>query len=271
MPNMAINGLGRIGRAALKILLDTDGLDLIAVNDIADVDNLAYLLKYDTVYGRYQRPVTAADGALMVDGRRIAAFAERDPANLPWADLGVDLVLECTGFFTARDDAAKHLAAGAKKVVISAPAKGEDITVVLGVNFDKYDAAAHDVISNASCTTNCLAPFARVAHEAVGIKHGLMTTIHAYTGDQRLQDAPHSDLRRARAAAMNLVPTSTGAAKAVGLVLPELNGKLHGFAIRAPVPTGSVVDLTFEAARETSVEEINELFKGKADTGDLAG
>ena len=185
-------------------------------------------------------------------------LAERDPAKLPWGDLGVDVVIESTGFFTDRDDAAKHLDAGAKKVIISAPAKGEDITVVLGVNFDKYDRDQHHVISNASCTTNCLAPFAKVVHEAVGIKHGLMTTIHAYTADQRLQDAPHKDLRRARAAAINLVPTSTGAAKAVGLVLPELNGKLHGFAIRAPVLTGSVVDLTFEAERETSVEEVND-------------
>ena len=193
------------------------------------------------------------------------------PADLPWAGLGVDVVIESTGFFTDRDKAAAHLDAGAKKVVISAPAKNEDITVVLGVNFDKYDPEQHHVISNASCTTNCLAPFAKVINEAVGIKHGLMTTIHAYTSDQNIHDAPHSDLRRARAAAINLVPTSTGAAKAVGLVLPELNGKLHGFAVRAPVPTGSLVDLTFEAERETTVEEVNEAFRSKADTGDLAG
>ena len=198
-------------------------------------------------------------------------LAERDPAALPWGDLGVDVVIESTGFFTDRENAAKHLDGGAKKVVISAPAKGEDITVVLGVNFDKYDSVQHDVISNASCTTNCLAPVAKVVNDAIGIKHGLMTTIHAYTDDQRLQDAPHKDLRRARAAAINLIPTSTGAAKAVGLVLPELNGKLHGFAIRAPVPTGSVVDLTFEAERETSVEEVNAAVKAAADSGDLEG
>jgi glyceraldehyde 3-phosphate dehydrogenase len=198
-------------------------------------------------------------------------LAERDPAALPWGELGADVVIESTGFFTDRENAAKHLDAGAKKVIISAPANGEDITVALGVNFDSYDPSKHDVISNASCTTNCLAPFAKVVHEAVGIKHGLMTTIHAYTADQRLVDAPHSDLRRARAAALNLIPTSTGAAKAVGLVLPELNGKLHGMAIRAPVPTGSVVDLTFEAERATSVDEVNEAFRAKADRGDLAG
>jgi glyceraldehyde 3-phosphate dehydrogenase len=201
----------------------------------------------------------------------MVVLEEREPGKLPWGDLGVDVVIESTGFFTDANKAKAHLDAGAKKVVISAPAKNEDITVVLGVNFDDYDASAHDIISNASCTTNCLAPFAKVAHETVGIKHGLMTTIHAYTADQRLQDAPHSDLRRARAAAINLVPTSTGAAKAVGLVLPELNGKLHGFAIRAPVPTGSVVDLTFEADRETSVEEINAAMKAAAADGPLKG
>jgi glyceraldehyde 3-phosphate dehydrogenase (phosphorylating) len=199
-------------------------------------------------------------------------LAERDPAALPWGELGVDVVIESTGFFTDRENAAKHLDAGAKKVLISAPAKGEDVTVALGVNFDDvYDKDNHHVISNASCTTNCLAPFAKVVHEAVGIKHGLMTTIHAYTADQRLIDAPHKDLRRARAAAINLVPTSTGAAKAVGLVIPELQGKLHGFAVRAPVPTGSVVDLTFEANRETSVDEVNEAFKAVADKGKLEG
>jgi glyceraldehyde 3-phosphate dehydrogenase len=208
---------------------------------------------------------------LSVDGKALKVLEERDPGKLPWGDLGVDVVLESTGFFTSRDAAAKHLEAGAKKVIISAPAKGEDITVVLGVNFDQYDREQHHVISNASCTTNCLAPFAKVVHETVGIKHGLMTTIHAYTADQRLHDAPHKDLRRARAAALNLVPTSTGAAKAVGLVLPELNGKLHGFAVRAPVPTGSMVDLTFEAGRETSVQEVNDAFRAAADTPDLRG
>jgi glyceraldehyde 3-phosphate dehydrogenase len=206
-----------------------------------------------------------------VDGKSLRVLAERDPGALPWGDLGVDIVIESTGFFTDREQAAKHLDQGARKVVISAPAKNEDVTVVLGVNFDAYDSEAHHVISNASCTTNCLAPMAKVVHETVGIKHGLMTTIHAYTADQRLQDMPHTDLRRARAAAINLVPTSSGAAKAIGLVLPELNGKLHGFAIRAPVPTGSVVDLTFEAERETSVEEINAALRERADRDELEG
>jgi glyceraldehyde 3-phosphate dehydrogenase len=210
--------------------------------------------------------------SLVVDGREVKALEERDPAALPWSDLGVDVVIESTGFFTKRADAAKHLEAGAKKVIISAPATEPDATVVLGVNFDDaYDADAHDVISNASCTTNCLAPVVKVLHDGIGIERGLMTTIHAYTADQRLQDAPHKDLRRARAAAVNLVPASSGAAKAIGLVIPELNGKLHGAAVRAPVPTGSVVDLTFQPARETSVDEINELVRGKADTGALAG
>jgi glyceraldehyde 3-phosphate dehydrogenase len=246
-------------------------IEWVAVNDLTDPKTLAALLKYDSILGPYPGSVEASESGLVVDGTEIKVLAERDPGALPWGDLGVDVVIESTGFFTDRENAAKHLAGGAKKVIISAPAKGEDITVVLGVNFDKYDAAAHDVISNASCTTNCLAPVAKVLNESVGIKHGLMTTIHAYTGDQNIHDAPHKDLRRARAAALNLVPTSTGAAKAVALVLPELKGKLHGFAIRAPVPTGSVVDLTFEAERETSVEEINEAFRTRADTGDLAG
>jgi glyceraldehyde 3-phosphate dehydrogenase len=269
---VGINGFGRIGRNIFRAA-QAKGADVewVAVNDITDVATLAHLLKYDSVLGPYPGTIEAGDGAIIVDGAEIKVLAQRDPAELGWGDLGVDVVIESTGFFTKRADAAKHLEAGAKKVIISAPAKDEDITVVLGVNFDKYDKDSHHVISNASCTTNCLAPFAKVVNEAVGIKHGLMTTIHAYTADQRLQDAPHSDLRRARAAAINLVPTSSGAAKAVGLVLPELNGLLHGFAIRAPVPTGSVVDLTFEAKRETSVEEVNGAFKAAADTGDLAG
>jgi glyceraldehyde 3-phosphate dehydrogenase len=268
---VGINGFGRIGRNVFRAGQAAKAdIEWVAVNDITDNDTLAHLLRYDSAYGRFPGTVESNDEGLVVDGKPVKVFAERDPAQLPWSDLGVDVVLESTGFFTARDDAAKHLEAGAKKVVISAPAKGEDITVVLGVNFDQYDASKHDVISNASCTTNCLAPFAKVAHDAIGIKHGLMTTIHAYTSDQRLQDAPHSDLRRARAAAMNLVPTSSGAAKAVGLVLPELNGKLHGFAVRAPVITGSLVDLTFEAARETSVDEVNGAFKSAAE-GDLKG
>jgi glyceraldehyde 3-phosphate dehydrogenase len=269
---VGINGFGRIGRNVFRAA-QANGADIewVAVNDITDVATLAHLLKYDSILGPYPGTVEAGDGTLIVDGTELKVLAERDPAELGWGDLGVDVVIESTGFFTKRPDAAKHLEAGAKKVIISAPATGEDVTVVLGVNFDQYDKDAHHVISNASCTTNCLAPFAKVINEAVGIKHGLMTTIHAYTADQRLHDAPHSDLRRARAAAINLVPTSSGAAKAVGLVLPELNGRLHGFAIRAPVPVGSVVDLTFEAERETSVEEVNGAFREAADTGDLEG
>jgi glyceraldehyde 3-phosphate dehydrogenase len=269
---VGINGFGRIGRNMFRAAKEQGAdIDFVAVNDLTDPKTLATLLKFDSILGRYPGEVEATDTGLVVDGDELRVLAERDPANLPWGDLGVDVVVESTGFFTDRENASKHLAGGAKKVIISAPAKGEDITVVLGVNFDKYDPDAHEVISNASCTTNCLAPFAKVVNDAIGIKHGLMTTIHAYTGDQNIHDAPHSDLRRARAAAINLVPTSTGAAKAVGLVLPELNGKLHGFAVRAPVPTGSLVDLTFEAERETSVEEVNAAFLEKADTGDLTG
>jgi glyceraldehyde 3-phosphate dehydrogenase (phosphorylating) len=265
---VGINGFGRIGRNVFRAGQAADAdIEWVAVNDITDNATLAHLLQYDTAYGRYPGTVEATDEGIVVDGTLVRVLAERDPANLPWGDLGVDVVLESTGFFTKRDDAAKHLAAGAKKVVISAPATDEDITIVLGVNDDAYDPEQHHVISNASCTTNCLAPPAKVANDTVGIKHGLMTTIHAYTSDQRLQDAPHKDLRRARAAAQNLIPTSSGAAKAVGLVLPELNGKLTGFAIRAPVITGSVVDLTFEAERDTSVEELNDAFRSAADGG----
>jgi glyceraldehyde 3-phosphate dehydrogenase len=269
---VGINGFGRIGRNLFRAAQAKNAdIEWVAVNDLTDSKTLAHLLKYDSILGPYPGTVEVSDSGILVDGKELKVLAERDPAALPWGDLGVDVVIESTGFFTKRADAAKHLDAGAKKVIISAPASDEDITVVLGVNFDKYDKDAHHVISNASCTTNCLAPFAKVVNDAIGIKHGLMTTIHAYTADQNLQDAPHKDLRRARAAAINLVPTSTGAAKAVGLVLPELNGKLHGFAVRAPIPTGSLVDLTFVADRETSVEEVNALFAGKADTGDLAG
>jgi glyceraldehyde 3-phosphate dehydrogenase len=268
---VGINGFGRIGRNVFRAAQAASAdIEWVAVNDLTDNDTLAHLLKYDSILGPYPGKVTVTGDGLAVDGKEIKVLEERDPGKLPWGDLGVDVVIESTGFFTDREKAAAHLDGGAKKVVISAPGKKEDLTVVLGVNFDAYDPARHDVISNASCTTNCLAPVAKVVHEAVGIKHGLMTTIHAYTADQRLQDAPHSDLRRARAAAINLVPTSTGAAKALGLVLPELNGKLHGFAIRAPVPTGSIVDLTFEAERETSVEEVNGALKAAAD-GPLAG
>jgi glyceraldehyde 3-phosphate dehydrogenase len=271
---VGINGFGRIGRNVFRAAQakQTD-IEWVAVNDITDTKTLAHLLKYDSTYGPFPGgDVEATDNGIRVNGSEVKVLAERDPGALPWGDLGVDVVIESTGFFTDRENASKHLDAGAKKVLISAPAKGEDVTVALGVNFDDaYDKANHHVISNASCTTNCLAPFAKVVHEAIGIKHGLMTTIHAYTADQRLIDAPHKDLRRARAAAINLVPTSTGAAKAVGLVIPELQGKLHGFAIRAPVPTGSVVDLTFEAARETSVDEVNDAFKAVADKGKLEG
>ncbi|HEY4097927.1 MAG TPA: type I glyceraldehyde-3-phosphate dehydrogenase [Baekduia sp.] len=269
---VGINGFGRIGRNLFRAAQAKNAdIEWVAVNDLTDSKTLAHLLKYDSILGPYPGTVEVADDGILVDGKLLKVLAERDPAALPWGDLGVDVVIESTGFFTKRADAAKHLDAGAKKVIVSAPASDEDITVVLGVNFDKYDKDAHHVISNASCTTNCLAPFAKVVNDGIGIKHGLMTTIHAYTADQNLQDAPHKDLRRARAAAVNLVPTSTGAAKAVGLVLPELNGKLHGFAVRAPIPTGSLVDLTFEAERPTSVEEVNELFRSKADTGDLKG
>ncbi|MGI8780279.1 MAG: type I glyceraldehyde-3-phosphate dehydrogenase [Solirubrobacteraceae bacterium] len=270
---VGINGFGRIGRNVFRAAHESGAdVEIVAVNDITDAGTLAHLLKFDSVYGPFQGTVEVGDGALEIDGREVKTFAERDPAALPWGDLGIDVVIESTGFFTKRDAAAEHLDAGAKKVIISAPATEPDVTVVLGVNFDDaYDADRHDVISNASCTTNCLAPVAKVLHDAIGIERGLMTTIHAYTADQRLQDAPHSDLRRARAAALNLVPASTGAAKAIGLVIPELNGKLHGFSVRAPVPTGSVVDLTFQAARETSVDEIKEIVRGKADTGGLAG
>ncbi|MDX6677039.1 MAG: hypothetical protein QOE31_1091, partial [Solirubrobacteraceae bacterium] len=258
---VGINGFGRIGRNVFRAAQAAEAdIEWVAVNDLTDNATLAHLLRYDSILGPYPGTVELEDDGLVVDGKKIIVKAERDPGDLGWGDLGVDVVLESTGFFTKRAAAAKHLEAGAKKVVISAPATDEDITVVLGVNFDLYDSNSHDVISNASCTTNCLAPFAKVVHEAVGIQHGLMTTIHAYTADQNLQDGPHSDLRRARAAAINLVPTSTGAAKAVGLVLPELNGRLHGFAVRAPVPVGSMVDLTFVAQKETSVEEVNAAF-----------
>jgi glyceraldehyde 3-phosphate dehydrogenase len=274
---VGINGFGRIGRnvfrAAKARAEETDqAIEWVAVNDLTDEATLAHLLKYDSILGPYPGSVQARDGALEVDGKAIKVLAERDPAALPWGDLGVDVVIESTGLFTDRDSAAKHLDNGAEKVVISAPATNPDATVVLGVNFDEvYDRDSHQVISNASCTTNCLAPVAKVVNDTVGVKHGLMTTIHAYTADQRLQDLPHKDLRRARAAAINLIPASTGAAKAIGLVIPELKGKLHGFAVRAPVPTGSVVDLTVECGRETSVEEVNAALKAASEAGPLAG
>ena len=270
---VGINGFGRIGRNVFRAAHESGAdVEIVAVNDITDNETLAHLLKYDSVYGPFQGTVEVGDGVLRIDGQDVRALEERDPAALPWADLGVDVVLESTGRFTKAEDARKHIEGGAKKVIISAPATEPDATVVLGVNFDDaYDADDHDVISNASCTTNCLAPIAKLLHDSIGIERGLMTTIHAYTADQRLQDAPHSDLRRARAAAINLVPASTGAAKAIGLVIPELQGKLHGFAVRAPVPTGSLVDLTFQAARETSVDEVKEVIRSQADSGALAG
>jgi glyceraldehyde 3-phosphate dehydrogenase len=275
---VGINGFGRIGRNAFRAATARGDaargeIEWVAVNDLTDSVTLAHLLKYDSILGPYPGVVKArGEDALEVDGRELKVFAERDPAALPWGDLGVDVVIESTGLFTDRDTAAKHLAQGAKKVIISAPATNPDVTVVLGVNFEEvYDRDKHDVISNASCTTNCLAPVAKVVNDTVGIRHGLMTTIHAYTADQRLQDLPHKDLRRARAAAINLIPASTGAAKAIGLVIPALQGKLHGFAIRAPVPTGSVVDLTVECNRETGVEEVNAALKAAADTGPLKG
>jgi glyceraldehyde 3-phosphate dehydrogenase len=269
---VGINGFGRIGRNVFRAAkaAGTD-IEWVALNDLTDAKTLAHLLRYDSLLGPYPGVIEVSGNALHIDGDEVLVLAERDPGALHWGDLGVDIVIESTGFFTAREGAEKHLAGGANKVVITAPASGEDITVVLGVNFDKYLPAEHQIISNASCTTNCLAPMAKVLHETVGIRHGLMTTIHAYTADQRLQDMPHSDLRRARAAAINLIPASSGAAKAVGLVLPELAGKLSGFAVRAPVPTGSLVDLTFEAARDTTVEEINAALSAHADTGDFAG
>jgi glyceraldehyde 3-phosphate dehydrogenase len=270
---VAINGFGRTGRAAFRAAWERETeIEWVAINDVADTEMLAHLLRYDTVYGPFAGTVEAVDGALIVDGIEIATPTEADPANLPWGKLCVDVVIESSGRFRTRADVAKHLAAGARKVIISAPAKDPDVTVALGVNFeDAYDADLHDVISNASCTTNCLAPVAKVLHEAIGIRHGLMTTVHAYTGDQRLLDAPHKDLRRARAAAANLVPTSTGAATAIGLVVPELVGKLQGFAVRVPVPTGSLVDLTVEVGRPTTVDEINEIVAARADLGALRG
>ena len=269
---VGINGFGRIGRNLYRAAhaAGTD-LEFVAVNDLIDTEMIAHLLKYDSVLGRFPGEIEATDGAIRVDGAEIKVLNEKDPANLPWRDLEVEVVIESTGLFTKREDAQKHLDAGAKKVIISAPATDPDVTVALGVNFESaYDPEQHNIISNASCTTNCLAPVAKVLNDTVGIERGLMTTIHAYTADQRLQDMPHKDYRRARAAAVNLIPTSTGAAKAIGLVIPELQGKLNGVAIRAPVITGSLVDLTCDVGRETSVEEINAAMKGAAE-GPLEG
>ena len=267
-----INGFGRIGRNVFRAAhARGEDIDWVGVNDITDTKTLAHLLKYDTILGRFPGEVDYTDDSLVVDGDELRVFAERDPAALPWADTGAEVVIESTGLFTKRADAAKHLEAGAKKVIITAPAGEPDVTLALGVNDDAYDPESHDVISNASCTTNCLAPVAKVLHDAVGIERGIMTTIHAYTADQNLQDAPHKDLRRARAAAANLVPTSTGAAKAIGLVIPELDGKLNGMSVRAPVITGSVIDLVCQVSRATTPEEVNSAFVEKADTGRLEG
>ena len=269
---VGINGFGRIGRNYLRAALQHgEGFEVVAVNDLGDPAQLAHLLKYDSVAGRLPEKVTVEDGNLIVGGRTIKVLAERDPGNLPWADLDVDIVIESTGFFTNAEDAQKHISAGAKKVLVSAPAKGDAFTVVMGVNDGDYDPEKHDIISNASCTTNCLGPLAKVLNDAFGIEKGLMTTVHAYTADQNLQDGPHKDLRRARAAALNMVPTSTGAAKAIGLVLPELKGKLDGFAIRVPVPTGSVTDLTVTLEKEATVEEINAAYAKAAPDPRWAG
>ncbi|MCC2593352.1 type I glyceraldehyde-3-phosphate dehydrogenase [Tessaracoccus sp. OS52] len=263
---VGINGFGRIGRNYFRALVASGAdLEVVAVNDLTENKTLAHLLKYDSILGRFDQEVSYNDDAIIVGGQEIKAFAEKDPANLPWGDLGVDIVIESTGFFTDASKAKAHIDAGAKKVLISAPAKNEDITIVMGVNDDLYDPAQHHIISNASCTTNCLAPMAKALNDGIGIVKGLMTTIHAYTADQNLQDGPHKDLRRARAANLSIVPTTTGAAKAVSLVLPELKGKLDGYAMRVPVPTGSATDLTFETPRETTVEEINEIMKKAAD------
>jgi glyceraldehyde 3-phosphate dehydrogenase len=273
---VAINGFGRVGRCFLRSAhMRGADMDVVAINDVADAGTLAALLRHDSVYGRFPELVAEAEGALRVGESRIAVFSEDDPARLPWGELEVDVVIESTGRFRTRAGAARHLEAGARKVIISAPAKGSDpvdANVVLGVNFHEvYDPDRHHIITNASCTTNCLAPVAKVLHEEIGIRHGLMTTVHAYTADQNLLDGPHKDLRRARAGAINLVPTSTGAAKAVGLVIPELEGRLQGYAVRVPVPTGSLVDLTVEAERPTSAEEIKAIFRRRADHGELEG
>ena len=267
---VGVNGFGRIGRNFFRaVQASGHDIEIVAFNDLGDVATMAHLLKYDTILGRYPGEVSVSGEGIVVDGKTIKALAERDPANLPWGELGVDVVVESTGFFTNADAAKAHIAGGAKKVIISAPAKGEDLTIVLGVNDDKYDGS-QTIISNASCTTNCLGPLAKVLHDNFGIEQGLMTTIHAYTQDQNLQDAPHKDLRRARAAALNIVPTSTGAAKAIGLVLPELKGKLDGYALRVPVPTGSTTDLTVTLIKSATVEEINAAYRAAAD-GALQG
>jgi glyceraldehyde 3-phosphate dehydrogenase len=268
---VGINGFGRIGRNFFRAALAAKAdLEVVGINDLTDVKTLAHLLKYDSILGRFDATVSHTENSITVNGKTIRVFAERDPANLPWGEVKADIVIESTGFFTKAADAKKHIAGGAKKVIISAPATDEDVTIVMGVNHEKYDAANHDIISNASCTTNCLAPMAKVLDEQFGIVRGLMTTIHAYTNDQAILDQPHKDLRRARAAALSIIPTSTGAAKAISLVLPNLKGKLDGYALRVPVPTGSATDLTVELSKEVSVAEINSSMKQAAE-GPLKG
>ncbi|AXN38705.1 type I glyceraldehyde-3-phosphate dehydrogenase [Peribacillus butanolivorans] len=267
---VGINGFGRIGRNVFRAALSNPEVDIVAINDLTDANMLAHLLQYDSIHGSLNEKVTVDGDYLVVDGHKVKVLAERDPAQLAWGELGVEVVVESTGRFTKRSDAAKHLEAGAKKVIISAPASDEDITIVMGVNEDKYDAENHHVISNASCTTNCLAPFAKVLHEQFGIKRGMMTTVHSYTNDQQILDLPHKDYRRARAAAENIIPTTTGAAKAVALVLPELKGKLNGMAMRVPTPNVSVVDLVAELEKDVTAEEVNAAFK-KASEGELKG
>ncbi|WP_340372410.1 type I glyceraldehyde-3-phosphate dehydrogenase [Peribacillus sp. FSL E2-0218] len=267
---VGINGFGRIGRNVFRAALNNPEVEIVAINDLTDANMLAHLLQYDTIHGSLNEKVAVDGDFLVVDGHKVKVLAERDPAQLGWGDLGVEVVVESTGRFTKRSDAAKHLEAGAKKVIISAPASDEDITIVMGVNEEKYDAANHHVISNASCTTNCLAPFAKVLHEQFGIKRGMMTTVHSYTNDQQILDLPHKDYRRARAAAENIIPTTTGAAKAVALVLPELKGKLNGMAMRVPTPNVSVVDLVAELEKDVTAEEVNAAFKN-ASEGDLKG
>ena len=269
---VGINGFGRIGRNFFRAHLQRGGdFEVVAANDLGDAEMMAYLLRYDSVLGPLGKKVTAGDGKITVEGQDIQLLAEKDPASLPWGDLGVDVVLESTGFFTKREGAEKHLEGGAKKVIISAPATDPDVTIVIGVNDDTYDPESHDIISNASCTTNCVAPLAKVLHDELTIEQGFMTTIHAYTNDQRVLDLPHEDKRRARAAAINLIPTSTGAARAIGIVMPDLKGKVDGMSMRAPVPTGSVVDLVCVVGQETTADAVNELFRGKADTGNFEG
>ncbi|HLY95299.1 MAG TPA: type I glyceraldehyde-3-phosphate dehydrogenase [Gaiellaceae bacterium] len=269
---VGINGFGRIGRNFLRAQLERGGdFEIVAANDLGDTRTMAHLLKHDSVLGNLDQPVEHGDDFIRVGGHEIKFSTERDPANLPWGELGIDIAIESTGLFTKRDDAQKHLDAGAKKVVISAPATDPDLTLVIGVNDRDYDPEKHHIVSNASCTTNCVAPLAKILHDAYTIERGYMTTIHAYTNDQNVLDLPHKDLRRARAAAINLIPTSTGAARAIGIVMPDLKGKIDGMSMRAPVPTGSIVDLVVQVGKETSVEAVNDLFRGKADSGDFEG